>query len=178
LLSSPEKIPRLTQPSFRNSSSFVTQSRIVIGLREILARLTITFARLVTALARGGDRGVANAEDVKRAAEYLRMKLDSLHRDVDIGGVSECPDVQDRAPWVRQQVEAGPVSGADLVTRWREATGETITERTFRRDLEDLGARKAGGGRYHFPAPAPGGHSDKATVDQEDSGDDPTDEAS
>lgn len=120
---------------------------------DLPARLTNTFDKIVIAYARGADRSGATEEDVHRALDLLNMKLE-FFRMHGGQGVSGCPRGQDgRREWVGRKAQS-PVNPEDLADQYHEETGHRVHAKTFMRDLDALGARKVGPGRYLLPPPA------------------------
>jgi hypothetical protein len=120
---------------------------------DVPTRLTISFARLVAASARGGRRSVATDKDVQRAVRFLNMKLNFL-RMVEASPVqlSGWPKADGLRTWLG--TFAGTVvQPAELAKSYEIDTGDSVSERTVRRALSELGANHAGKGKWRLPAP-------------------------
>jgi hypothetical protein len=115
---------------------------------DIPARLSITFARLITAHARGCGRGFAEPGDVEVAQRFVNMKLDFLKMlPVNVPASSGRPDP---AEWVA--AHAGRrVRTADIVNEYRRDTGADITERTMRTRIQEAGGKQISKGVYLLP---------------------------
>ena len=121
---------------------------------DIPARLAISFARFVAASARGCQRSYATEDDVARAVRFLNIKLGFL-KMVEAGAVqlSGRPDVQ-MSPEAWLQKYAGKVVRSDdLAAKYEAETGNTVAERTMRRRIQELGAKKASKGTWRLPGP-------------------------
>jgi hypothetical protein len=120
-------------------------------LGDIPTRLAISFGRFVSAYARGANRSAAPIDDVRRAEVFLSMKLRFLRMSGAWSSASGCPDVpMSRADWVRTHAR-GPMRPEDLARQYTADTGEAVSEKTIRRDLKQLGAKKASRGLYLLP---------------------------
>ena len=121
---------------------------------DIPVRLAITFARLVAAYARGSDRSRATADDVAKAAEFLRVKLDFLKMcgPDPVADPAAAPAKQSRADWVAHNAQT-PVSPKNLKEQYEVETGNSVSEKTIKRDLENLGAKKVARGTFVVPPP-------------------------
>jgi len=106
---------------------------------DIPVRLGISFARFVTASARAHDRSTAMSEDVEETTRFLRLKLEFLRLEV--------PTIVQEASY-----EGRAVRPVDFARTHTERTGgEVISERTARRRLLQMGAKRVGKGRYLLP---------------------------
>lgn len=119
---------------------------------DIPIRQAISFGRLVIAYARGADRSVATPEDVERAKKYINMKLAFLRMH---GASMRAPEQpagpgQERKQWVRQHAQK-PISPEDLAVQYTQDTGNAVDEKTIRRDLKELGAKKQARGKWYVP---------------------------
>ena len=122
---------------------------------DIPVRLAITFARLVSAYARGSDRSIATADDVAKAAEFLRVKLDFLKLcGPDVVDTASVPPPhskqQSRQDWVAQNAQT-PIKPKELKEHYEAETGESVSEKTIKRDLENLSAKKVATGTFVVP---------------------------
>jgi len=112
---------------------------------DMPTRLVISLARYTSASARASARVAASAEDVNRAIEFLNLKL----RFLEMLGPSAV-DVPDAASWVARHA-GETVRTQDVVEEYERETGSTVSERTVRRALNDIGARRRGRGVYLLP---------------------------
>jgi hypothetical protein len=110
------------------------------------ARLAISFKRFVAASARANNRSVATAGDVEEAMNFIAAKLAfySLVTPLD-GGARASRDEFYRQHW------DGTASPEDLAKQYAAATGEAVSDRTVRRDLRRLGAKRVRHGMYLLP---------------------------
>lgn len=119
---------------------------------DIPARLTISFARYVAASARARDASVANAEDVKVGAHFLKLKLNfllmnGLPKSTTVWADAGAESFED---WLDRH--AGEEVELKLVMEVYRATAKTnVSQRTVQRRLDDLGGSKGGYGRYRLP---------------------------
>ena len=121
---------------------------------DLPVRMVIGMTRLVIASARAHDRGVAIEHDVRRAVTFLNYKLRFLRMSrIDSVRMSERPNVrEERQAWVAEQAREKPVSPDDLAHDYSVKTGTEIHQRTIRRDLRSMGARKVKKGQYLLPS--------------------------
>jgi hypothetical protein len=112
-------------------------------------RFAVSFARLVSASARADGRADAQPEDVELALSFLSKKLEFMHLH-GLKAAEQQTFKQKREDFVRQR--AGTiVDPADLASRYQQATGEAASEKSIRRDLAQLGAKRIGKGSYLLP---------------------------
>lgn len=124
---------------------------------DIPARMVNSFARLVAAAARANDRAVATEDDVREAAGFLKEKLKYFH----ILLPTEHPEaattrgaLASSEAAIRDRISDGRIfTATDLVQVHEEVTGELVSERTARRWLKILGAKRVGHGEYERPEP-------------------------
>jgi hypothetical protein len=119
---------------------------------DIPTRLAITFARLVSAIARGRDADVASPSDIDVATVFLNYKLGFLRMKgtsypTSMTG-STSPDA--RAEWFNRYA-GREVRTQDVVNDFKEQTGQGMAERTARRRIMQLGGLRTGKGRYLLP---------------------------
>lgn len=126
----------------------------------IPARMAISLTRFVIASSRAHGRSYATADDVQIAAGFAREKLAflrTLARSLDVQMAASpteraaTREVYYRERWAGQ--EARPV---DVAQAYAEATGEAVSDKTVKRDLERLGARRVRHGVYVIPSTADG----------------------
>lgn len=126
---------------------------LLLEAGDIPVRMVLSFARLVAARARGMARSVAQPDDVAAVEKFIKMKLRFLNLNASWLGTPAPKASEPRHAWVSRNAQQ-PVNPADLAKRYQEETGDTVAEKTIRRDLAQLGARKAARGLYYLP---PGG---------------------
>ena len=114
--------------------------------------MSISFARYVAASARSRDSSVANAEDVKVGAHFLKLKLNFLLMEGLPKGTTVWADAgaESFEDWLSRH--AGEEVELKLVMRVYKATMKTsVSQKTVQRRLDKLGGVKAGYGRYRLP---------------------------
>jgi hypothetical protein len=120
---------------------------------DLATRTAVSMTRLVLASARACGREQANQADVDRAVRFLNKKLQFLALlPLPLVPLSDCPPnrTAHRADWVRQH--AGQVvTSAILTEAYQRATGEAVSERTMRRDIQEAGGLWQGSGRWLLP---------------------------
>ncbi|MDX2013666.1 MAG: hypothetical protein SFW67_25960 [Myxococcaceae bacterium] len=123
---------------------------------DVPTRLAISFARYVSAAARGRDADVAAPSDVDTATRFLNHKLSFLrmHGSSYPGAVNGQASAEDRDAWFKQYA-GQEVRTQDVVNDFKAKTGEDMSERTGRRNLLRLGAKRTGKGRYLLPPGEP-----------------------
>lgn len=130
----------------RQKNEALFESRPETG--DVPARLTITFQRLVTALARSRDASVANAGDVARAVHFIGLKLAFLKMAVPTLGHAANGTSLSEFLSGKSGVEISP---SEVVELYLAASGITISEKTALRHLQRIGATKVSHGRYLVP---------------------------
>lgn len=129
---------------------------------DIPVRLTITFARFISAIARSHDRSHAEPSDVDDALEYVNLKLDFLKMTAPAPTVRRTSGRANPADWVGRHA-GSEVKTQQIVDEYEADTGAAVSERTVRRAVQNAGGRWVGKGIYVLPPP-PGtgtnGHAD------------------
>ena len=131
---------------------------------DLPVRLTISFARFISAIARSHDRRAAEPSDVDEAASFVNMKLDFLKM------VAAEPPVRptgraEPAEWVARHAGT-TVPTQQIVDEYQRDTGATVSERTVRRAVQDAGGRWVGKGVWALPPhkeDGTSGHADTGT---------------
>ena len=121
---------------------------------DLATRTAVSMTRLVLASARACGRAHAIQADVDRAVRFLNMKLKFLALlPLPLVRLSDCPPnrAARREEWVRQHA-GQTVTSSTLADEYRRTTGEEVSERTMRRDIQDAGGIWHGNGRWLLPS--------------------------
>ncbi|MBI5536872.1 MAG: hypothetical protein HY898_29390 [Deltaproteobacteria bacterium] len=116
---------------------------------DLPTRLSISFAKLISASARGHGRDWAEVGDVDEAVEFVNAKLAFL-RMRGVGPVESPAHHPSAAQWVDSR-QGETVRPADLAMEDEAVTGVAVSERTIRRHVQDAGGRAVGKGVYLLP---------------------------
>jgi len=118
---------------------------------DLPVRLTITFARLISAIARSTDRSRAVPSDVDEAASYVNVKLDFLRMAAaktpprTTGAWRGAP-----SDWV-DRYAGTTVKTETIIQEYERDTGSTVSERTVRRAVQSAGGRRVAKGMWALP---------------------------
>ena len=121
---------------------------------DLATRTAVSMTRLVLASARACGRAHAIQDDVDRAVRFLNKKLKFLALlPLPLVHLSDCPPnrAARREEWVRQHA-GQTVTSSTLADEYRRTTGEEVSERTMRRDIQDAGGIWHGNGRWLLPS--------------------------
>ena len=119
---------------------------------DIPVRLTITFARFISAIARSHDRSHAEPSDVDDALEYVNLKLDFLKMTAPAPTVRRTSGRANPADWVGRHA-GSEVKTQQIVDEYEADTGAAVSERTVRRAVQNAGGKWVGKGVYVLPPP-------------------------
>jgi hypothetical protein len=129
---------------------------------DIPVRLTITFARFISAIARSHDRSHAEPSDVNDALEYVNLKIGFLKMTAPAPTVRRTSGRANPADWVDRHA-GGEVKTQQIVDEYEAETGAAVSERTVRRAVHNAGGKWVAKGVYVLPV-APqtraNGHAD------------------
>ncbi len=120
---------------------------------SIQGRMVNSIGKLATAHARLHQRSLANIEDADFALEVIRLKLNSLHRILPYVKRSKLTNAPSevrkrRQRWILENFGGKEVTISELITRWNEEFNNQVSERTFRRELNDGIAKTTGTGKW------------------------------
>ena len=129
---------------------------------SLARRMAVSIKKVTSASARSQDRSTADASDAQFALDAARQKLTFIRNHVV--RLSTCPKAEGPEPtsWLRQK--SGEFKPSELVEEYEAETGHTVSERTFRRHLQKLGAKQAGKGLYRLELPSQPGAPLLSTV--------------
>jgi hypothetical protein len=137
------------------------------GGADLRPRLVTSLKRITMSIARGHDRGVATAADVRDAMVFIDQKLVALESIETVRRVSQekvaAARMRERAPRetdlraeaCRALLANGPKTLAAILTALRRSTGQRLHDVQIRRALTAIGAVQVGHGIYaQAPTPA------------------------
>ena len=117
---------------------------------DIPMRLAISFARLVAASARANDRPTATAADVHEAMTFLAKKLEFLKL---VASVEQLPEPRSGLARIEDVLRERFADGRkfsvdDVISLHVETTGNSCSDRSARRWIHELRARRVKKGVY------------------------------